>query len=587
MLPLLIALTACTPGVVKTPVTPADSVAPTDTGPDSAPIVDSTPPADSTAPDSAPPVDSAPLESIGQAGLQFDPEHGLVDDPFELRITWGVTDATLRYTLDGSDPRDPDNAAALAYDAPLSISSTTVVRAVAWLDGAPASDLETRTWIFPASVQDQAPGADWPTAWFTASGRGDYTTADYAMDPDVVDADPDAVELSLRAVPTMSLVIDLDDLFGETGIYDNPTAEGDEWERPVAIELLPTDDEEGFAIEAGARIHGNASRDPESTPKKSFRLVFKESYGDGELAYPLYDETDVDHFDTLLLRAGYNLTWTHWDPTQRERSLYVRDSFASDSQRALGDDSVHDRAVHLYINGLYWGLYRLTERPDARAMASWYGGETADWDVINTNEAVDGTDEAWTEAMALAEARDAAGLEAVVDTANFIDYMLLNFYLANDDWPANNWYATRMRPDGLWRFFSWDAEHILEELSTDMTGANALDSPAQLWIALLSDPTFKEAVSARAAELLAEDGALGVTASSERFASRITEIEGAVLAESARWGDYRDEVFCYSSPPCPSYTVDEHWAVERARIEDEYLPQRTDIFAAQLTARGL
>jgi CotH kinase protein/Fn3 associated len=532
-------------------------------------------------------VDTSEAESVGAAGPRFSPEHGLVDAAFDLDIDVGYSGAELRYTLDASDPRDLKNPAVQLYDGPLRIDSTTVVRAVAFRDGAQLGEVASRTWVFPSQVLDQVRPADWPSTWFEYSGTGEWTTADYEMDPEIVDADRDAVEAALRALPTISLVIAQDDLFGEGGIYDRPDGTGTDWERPAAFELLPTTDDAGFSVEAGVRIHGGASRDPGSTPKKSFRLLFKQEYGPGELDHPLYPDSDIDHFDTLVLRAGYNHSWTHWDPEQRPRALYTRDAFASDGQLALGHRAVHDRAVHLYISGVYWGLYHLTERPDARAMAAWYGGDSADWDVINTGEAVDGNDEAWVQVIETASTGDTATLREQVDTANLIDYMLLNFYLGNDDWPSNNWYAGRQRPDGVWRFFEWDAEHTLKELDTDMTGVADLNTPAQLWAVLLFDPDFKAEATARVAEVSAADGALGVDAALERFEARIAEVGPAVVAESARWGDYRRDVYCYASAPCPLYTVDEHWDVERQRVVDDYLPLRTAVVQAQLAARGL
>ncbi|HXG49596.1 MAG TPA: lamin tail domain-containing protein, partial [Methylomirabilota bacterium] len=46
-----------------------------------------------------------------------------------------------------------------------------------------------------------------------------------------------------------------------------------------------------------------------------------------------------------------------------------------------------------------------------------------------------------------------------LDVVNFVDYCLLNAYVAMGDWPANNWRAGRERStNGIWRFIVWDAE---------------------------------------------------------------------------------------------------------------------------------
>ena len=39
---------------------------------------------------------------------------------------------------------------------------------------------------------------------------------------------------------------------------------------------------------------------------------------------------------------------------------------------------------------------------------------------------------------------------------DFIDYMLMNYYIGNGDWAHHNWYASYRRddPNGRWRYHS-------------------------------------------------------------------------------------------------------------------------------------
>ena len=65
----------------------------------------------------------------------------------------------------------------------------------------------------------------------------------------------------LKAIPTFSIVVNLDDLFNaSTGIYANPGSDGPLWERPCSIELLNPEGEEGFQINCGIRLRGGFSR---------------------------------------------------------------------------------------------------------------------------------------------------------------------------------------------------------------------------------------------------------------------------------------------------------------------------------------
>ena len=127
----------------------------------------------------------------------------------------------------------------------------------------------------------------------------------------------DQFEESFAALPTLSLVFDSDAFFDESdGIYQNPLREGAAWERPLSAELIvPNGTEEGFQIDAGVRIQGGSSRDPD-TPKHSLSLRFRRQYGAGKLDYPLFQnephgEDAAESFDYLQLRPEYNFGWMH------------------------------------------------------------------------------------------------------------------------------------------------------------------------------------------------------------------------------------------------------------------------------------
>ena len=55
----------------------------------------------------------------------------------------------------------------------------------------------------------------------------------------------------------------------------------------------------------------------------------------------------------------------------RANTQYIVDEFMRRTQLALGQPSAHGTFVHLYLNGLYWGLYNLTERPDSSFAATY------------------------------------------------------------------------------------------------------------------------------------------------------------------------------------------------------------------------
>ncbi len=516
----------------------------------------------------------------------FSIDRGFYSNAFDVAITSSTAGATIRYTLDGSAPTESHGT---VYVSPVHVDDTTVLRAMAYKNGYLSSDVDTQTYIFPDSVitQGNAPPG-YPSTW---SGR----PADYEMDPEIATnaAYSGQMRAALLSIPTLSLVTDIDHLFhGSSGIYTHPTSSGAGWERPTSVELIHPDGSEGFQVNAGVRIQGGASRNPNNSPKHSFRLLFKDAYGPTKLRYPLFGGDATDSFDTIVLRARYNLSWIHWDSGQRNIAQYARDQFIRDAQLAMGHPSPHGTYVHLYLNGIYWGLFNPSERPSGPFCASYLGGEREEYDALNSGQAVDGNKDAWNAMMTVVNSglgtpAAYATIRGLVDVDNLIDYMLLNIYGANRDWDHHNWYAGRRRtPDGRWRFFSWDAEHIFRGNTDNVVNENNNNNPSRIYANLRANPEFRVLFADHVHEHLFNDGVLTVPSVTNRWMERANEISQAVIAESARWGDHRRDVHQRNGPNA-LYARNTHWLVEQQRLLNTYFPQRTATVINQLTSAGL
>ena len=82
-------------------------------------------------------------------GVTLGQAHGFHDEPFELSMSAESPAAVIRYTING---REPTQASGKTYVTPLTISKTTVLRAVAFEEGKAGSRVETRSYIFPEQV---------------------------------------------------------------------------------------------------------------------------------------------------------------------------------------------------------------------------------------------------------------------------------------------------------------------------------------------------------------------------------------------------------------------------------------------------
>jgi len=531
-------------------------------------------------------------ELLGRvAKVQFSERRGLRSAPFPVALTCATQEAQNRYTTDGTAPR-PETGR--RYEGPLTVDDTTTLRAAAFRDGFRPSDPTTHTYLFPDRVPSQT-GAGFPETW--GQRNGEPVVADYAMDPEIA-GDPryrDRLRRSLEALPSLSLVLDRAALWDPaTGIYANPMESGAAWERPGTLEWLPSGNARGFHVPCGVRIQGGWSRRPEESPKHSFRLEFRERYGAPVLDQPLFGPGGPQRFESLILRAGCNNSWLHWSPEERRRGDLLRDEFLRISSREMGEPAVRGRFVHLYLNGLYWGIYNVCERPDAAFAAGNFGGIADDYESRNAGKVLAGDELEWQRLFELANADPGASgryeaLRRLLDIEAFCAFLLVQIYGGTSDWDAvSNWYAARRtHPTGRHRFFLWDGERSLEGAEVNILDADDDRSPTRLFQSLRKHPEFRTAFAAIARRHLGAGGALSPEAAAARYRQLAETLRPAVVAESARWGDYRRDVHPYREGPYELYTADDHWEPEVSRLLREYFPVRTGHVLRQLEAAGL
>ena len=132
------------------------------------------------------------------------------------------------------------------------------------------------------------------------------------MDPDVTE-DPayaPSIKEDLQTIPSVAVVIDNDDFFGDDrGIYANLSGHGTNWERFASVEWIDPTEKGDFQVDVGLRIHGSVYGRTSSVAKHSLRLLFKNEYGPSRFEYPLFPDTDVETFESLVLRGIWNYSW--------------------------------------------------------------------------------------------------------------------------------------------------------------------------------------------------------------------------------------------------------------------------------------
>ncbi len=498
--------------------------------------------------------------------VEMSAPHGLYMTPFTVTLAHPDSEAVIRYTTDGSEPALENGE---VYAGPVTIAATTPLRAAAFKPGFRRSPVATRTYVFPADVPAQPDDpAGWPQTWGVhAVSIGGYEAgtpvlADYGMDPKIA-ADPQygpQLPDALAALPSISLVMNVADF---TALYSSPQDRGVQTERPVSVEMFYPDGERaGFQVDAGLRIQGGAGR-WEFMPKHSFRLFFKQRYGAGKLNYALFPDSRVAEFDTLVLRAGVDRSFaghpsTPETPVDHRQATYLRDEWTRASQIAASGAGSHGVFVHLYINGLYWGLYNVVERPDASFAASYFGGEKDRWFSANHGGAVGGQPDRFDVLLRLAQEgglddpQKYATMLEFIDPIQFSDYMIVNWYAGNSDWPENNWYVDVQNPAGRNYFFIWDAEMTWDDGAAIVLGSDGWEGAPYpnvvklVFEALIENADFRMTFADRLYRQLHHDGSLTDAAAAARWNALADAVEPAIVAESARWGDVR-----YDEPVTP------------------------------------
>lgn len=328
-----------------------------------------------------------------------------------VTITCAEAGATIRYTIDGSTP---DGTSAI-YGGPVSINSTTVLRAQAW--GVNESSFnETNSYFIDVT----------------------------------------------HSIPTVSVCSD--------EIYDL-IANGNSWggNQIGAFELFEQD---GTFIDEGEGDFNKHGNDSWAYDQRGFDLIMRDQFGyNGDIEHQIFPEKTRTDFQRLILKPAAN------DNYSFENGAHIRDAFVHTlSDRAdLKMDERTWRPCVLYLNGEYWGVYELREKMDDHDFTDYYydqgkfdlyylktwGGTWEEYGAPNAQAE-------WNGLVTYILSND-IGIPANYDYVDSLlswkslcDYFMLNSYIVSQDWL--NWNTAWWRGTDLsgnkkkWRYTLWDMD---------------------------------------------------------------------------------------------------------------------------------
>jgi len=246
---------------------------------------------------------SIPSDGYAAAPV-FSINSGIYTSPISVSITdLNNTTATIYYTLDGSDPNENST---LWNGTPIYIFQSKILRARSYVNGLITSTITSASYLFNVH----------------------HTT------------------------PIISVISDPQNLFGPTGMFDNPSldllknASIDYFDSTLNHNLL-------FSRRAGIIMDGGwGSR---GKPQRPFRIKFNDGVlGQGPVTGNIIpNRTNRTVYSDFYLRNGSNLNLIlpHKDGVQG---------------RMMGEGTYNyysaSRPATVYVNGNYWGLYDLREK---------------------------------------------------------------------------------------------------------------------------------------------------------------------------------------------------------------------------------
>lgn len=351
-------------------------------------------------------------------------------------------------------------------------------------------------------------------------------------------------------LPIVSLMVDSCDFFNyNKGLYvpgqyleedlqksGNYYQTGKDWERLCSFQYFSKNGKLELEQQAGVRIHGNLSR---IFPQKSLRLYARSEYGENVFSYKFFSDREFDQYKRLILRT----------PQVSQRAAFFKDALVHEWAKNLGLNHMSSQASVVYLNGEFWGIYTIRERLDHFYLEMHYGAQNNEFDYLSgIGDILEGNATDYNKLVQylrnydLSEKEHYNWIDSHIDLSNYIDYVILESYISNIDWPGNNLeYWKKSGEKWKWLIIDTDASlgdpyyNMLEHAST--TEGMPFENPewsTLLFRSLLTNESFKERFISRYLQLIEEQF------SYDKLAPMIQKYEAIYFPEiknqTKRWG---------------------------------------------------
>ncbi len=229
-----------------------------------------------------------------------------------------------------------------------------------------------------------------------------------------------------------------------------------DWSRPVNFAYMLPGGVSVVNRDVDLEMCGGWSR---AWEPHSFKLKGQKEYGGNKnLDYPFFAEKPYIRNRTLQIRNGGNDNWNRFkDPALQE--IILTSGIDIDVQGYL--------PVHEFINGEYIGMLNMREPNNKHYVYANYGWDDDEIDQFEMDPDSAylqkcGTRESFDHLYELCKNASNADnyqqIKQCLDIDEYINYMAMEMYLGSTDWPQNNLKGFKRRPDGKFRFISFDLD---------------------------------------------------------------------------------------------------------------------------------
>ncbi len=290
------------------------------------------------------------------------------------------------------------------------------------------------------------------------------------------------------------------DVVGKNGITGNgrendPANWNQDWERPVNFSFLSSEGEMLFNQDVNIAVSGGWTRQisPRSMKLKSNKIFD----GQNRFDFSFFPQKPYIRNKQLVLRNGGN---DYWNNSAR----FMDGALETIIQRSGIDlDCQSYVPIIEYVNGELRGVLNMREPNNDKYAYANFGYDDEELDAFENKEFKNGNDEAYKRLINLSEDVNGPGvyeeIRTLLDIDEFANYMAVEFYLGNDDWPDNNIKAYRSQKDGRFRFVCFDLDYafnpwgrtISSSLSTYSKGEDRVEMIV-LFLNLLKHEDFRK-----------------------------------------------------------------------------------------------